>query len=388
MNKILSICIPTYNRCEKLNRLIKNIEQEINGIEDQVEVCISDNCSTDDTENIVNVWQKKLPIIYLRNSKNIGFDLNVINVTNMATGRYIWFSGNDDIYDKNAVKKVLSDLRMLTTDVGAIYIAGGKHSKYNRLSFNGMKIYTVKDMPSINNLSFMGTICLSNKIAKDIIKRDMFCCQEDISKQVVTNMILYDFMHVYLFLECCKASKKNGIISGYGVCGIGDGDAFLSCNNHIRAINLHIEYIIHLKKYYADFDWAFPKSCLSYFIKIFLRYITLYSIIYSRRTELEKLYEMQLRTIRYILNGNSLYERYLLILDKVRMNNCFQFCILKIFSIFKMILKIKLEDVTYSNIDSIADSIYEAYGDKINKLDPEKHSVEEDLYILLLHICN
>ncbi len=381
MDKILSICIPTYNRFKSLERLFQNIEQEINGVEDQVEICISDNCSMDDTENIVHVWQKKLPIAYSRNSKNIGFDLNVVNVTNMATGTYIWLGGDDDLYDKDAIKKVLSDLRTLPTDVRAIYIAGSKHSSYNRLSFEGMKLYAGKDMLPLDGLSFMGYICLDSETAKSIIKRDLFCYQNNISKQLPNT--LYDFMHTYLFLECSRVSKRIGIISGYGVCGIGDGDTHVSNTIHIRRVNLHMQYVIHLKKYYADFDWALPKSCLSRFIKVFLRYITLYSIIYSRRTELEKLYEMQIRTIRCILNRSSLYERYLLILNKFRVKKWFQFCILKVFGILKMISKTNLEAITFSNIDSIADSIYEVYNDKISKLDPEKHSVEEDLYILL-----
>lgn len=383
MNKILSICIPTYNRSEKLDRLIQNIEQEINGIEDHIEICISDNCSTDNTEHIVNVWQKKLPIIYSRNSKNIGFDLNVVNVINIATGTYVWLSGDDDIYDKNAIKKVLANIRLLTADIGAIYIAGRKHPKYNRISFNGMKLYTLKDMAPLDNLSFMGSICLNNKTVKKIIKRDIICYQDDISKQSFIKAILYDFMHVYLFLECSKASKRIGIISGYGVCGIGDGNALLPNTKHIRLINAHMEYIVHLKKYYADFNWALSKGCLSNFIKIFLRYITLYSIIYSKHVGLEKFYEMQIRMIRYFLNGNKLYEGYLLILNNFRMNKYFQFCVLKVFSIFKSVSKTNLGDITYSNIDSIADSIYEAYKDKISKLAPEKHSIEEDLFILL-----
>ena len=47
--KILSICIPTYNRATVLDRLLENLELEIKDVSERLEICVSDNGSNDDT---------------------------------------------------------------------------------------------------------------------------------------------------------------------------------------------------------------------------------------------------------------------------------------------------------------------------------------------------
>ena len=73
-NKVLlSICIPTCNRGSILDTVILNyITNE--EFDDSVELVISDNASTDNTEEIVTDIIKKNPskkISYIKNDKNI-----------------------------------------------------------------------------------------------------------------------------------------------------------------------------------------------------------------------------------------------------------------------------------------------------------------------------
>jgi Glycosyl transferase family 2 len=49
MDILLSIVIPTYNRAVELDRQLGWLAQEIKGYEQECEVFISDNCSTDQT---------------------------------------------------------------------------------------------------------------------------------------------------------------------------------------------------------------------------------------------------------------------------------------------------------------------------------------------------
>ena len=74
---LLSICIPTYNRAEFLKDALDSILRQINeNNKDKVEICISDNASEDNTEELVEEYQKKspIPIIYHKNEKNMGAD--------------------------------------------------------------------------------------------------------------------------------------------------------------------------------------------------------------------------------------------------------------------------------------------------------------------------
>lgn len=83
--KLLSICIPTYNRCEILDESLKNIFSNPEFDSSRVEVIVSDNCSTDATKEVV----AKYPLVgYYCNDKNLGF-LNLTVSLSYAKGKYI-----------------------------------------------------------------------------------------------------------------------------------------------------------------------------------------------------------------------------------------------------------------------------------------------------------
>lgn len=55
----LSICIPTYNRCAHLANCLNSIILNTNYNKNDIQICVSDNCSTDETEAVVR--QSQLP---------------------------------------------------------------------------------------------------------------------------------------------------------------------------------------------------------------------------------------------------------------------------------------------------------------------------------------
>lgn len=84
---LLSICIPTYNRGEYLEKTLKSIL--IGGLEDSVEIIVSDNCSTDNTRQIVEEFQKNFSNIrYSCNEKNI-FDKNFLKALDLGRGEFL-----------------------------------------------------------------------------------------------------------------------------------------------------------------------------------------------------------------------------------------------------------------------------------------------------------
>ena len=91
---LLSICIPTYNRPESLINCLNSLAKQK---EKNFEVCISDNCSKKNIKKIISPYKKKLNIRFKKNKKNLGFALNLLNVSSMARGEYIWFIGDDDL---------------------------------------------------------------------------------------------------------------------------------------------------------------------------------------------------------------------------------------------------------------------------------------------------
>src|SRR3989344_8743946 len=115
MNKpLLSICIPTYSRERYLKECLDSIVAQFGDqeVRDNVEVVVSDNASPDNTREVVEEYRQKFSNIkYFRNDKNIGFDLNVINVVEKANGEYCWYMGDDDVIGGNNLRFVVDFLK-------------------------------------------------------------------------------------------------------------------------------------------------------------------------------------------------------------------------------------------------------------------------------------
>lgn len=109
----LTIAIPTWNRCKPLQENVLSLIREIGDtwIED-VEIVISDNASTDETESFCHTLCKKYPFIrYHRNPDNLGANANFQNVIQLARGQYVWLFGDDDLIVENCISKIIHDIR-------------------------------------------------------------------------------------------------------------------------------------------------------------------------------------------------------------------------------------------------------------------------------------
>jgi glycosyltransferase involved in cell wall biosynthesis len=73
-----------------------------------MEVCVSDNGSTDGTMEVVKRMQEKMHIKYNRNSVNLGIPQNFLNAVNLASGEFAWLIGDDDLIMPNMLDKLLA----------------------------------------------------------------------------------------------------------------------------------------------------------------------------------------------------------------------------------------------------------------------------------------
>ena len=64
MKPRISICIPTYNRSRHLSNCLNSIILNKNISNLNIQICVSDNCSTDDTEKVVRLAQREIDIEY------------------------------------------------------------------------------------------------------------------------------------------------------------------------------------------------------------------------------------------------------------------------------------------------------------------------------------
>ncbi|KAA6312251.1 Abequosyltransferase RfbV, partial [termite gut metagenome] len=110
---LLSICIPTYNRCEYLQGAICNIISD-KSFDFCVEIIISDNASTDRTQEIGEEFANKHNnIMYYRNNCNIQ-DENFFLSLQRAHGKYVRLF-NDTLRFKNgALKRMLQEIESMS----------------------------------------------------------------------------------------------------------------------------------------------------------------------------------------------------------------------------------------------------------------------------------
>tara|TARA_B100001057_G_scaffold490690_1_gene579473 strand:+ start:561 stop:1589 length:1029 start_codon:yes stop_codon:yes gene_type:complete len=119
--KKLAICIPTYNRANCLRNCLESISCNEDIFINQVDICISNNGSSDFTEEVIDEYKEKLPIIRSSNNKNIGIPRNFLKVVSMANSEFIWLIGDDDLLLPDSLKKSL-ELINLNKDVDFFYV--------------------------------------------------------------------------------------------------------------------------------------------------------------------------------------------------------------------------------------------------------------------------
>lgn len=124
---ILSICVPTYNRSFYLRRLLFSLLPQCNNLSECIEVIVSDNSSSDDTEILCDSYSKRIKnFTYYRNVDNVGADKNIVNLCRYASGRFIWIVGDDDYLADGALGYVLA-LLANQNDIDFVYLSPLPH---------------------------------------------------------------------------------------------------------------------------------------------------------------------------------------------------------------------------------------------------------------------
>lgn len=97
----VSVVIPTYNRAELLARSVESVQRQTYR---KWEIIIVDDCSTDDTEQIVKDFED-YRIRYIRNEKNLGAGASRNRGVELARYKYIAFQDSDDVWRCDKLEK-------------------------------------------------------------------------------------------------------------------------------------------------------------------------------------------------------------------------------------------------------------------------------------------
>ncbi len=111
MSKV-SIVMSTYNGekyiKEQIDSILGSTYQDIN-------LYISDDCSSDHTMEIINSYQKEDPSrIYVhRNERNMGYTLNFLSAVTKADSDYVMLCDQDDVWKKDKIELTLMEMKRL-----------------------------------------------------------------------------------------------------------------------------------------------------------------------------------------------------------------------------------------------------------------------------------
>lgn len=129
---LVSIIIPAYNCQEHISACINSIlEQTYKNIE----ILIADDCSTDNTKNIINTFHhSKIKIFF--NEINLGVVTTRNNLIKKASGEFIAFQDADDWSHKDRIQK---QIEVLTQNEHVGVCSTG----FNRVNNSGENIFSV-----------------------------------------------------------------------------------------------------------------------------------------------------------------------------------------------------------------------------------------------------
>ena len=111
----LSVCIPTHNgRCRLLEEALESIaSQAMHNLPMEAEIVVSDNASSDGTEEMVAGFASrhpKLQIVYGRNERDVRLE-NIERAVARARGDWCWLFGSDDLMADDGLKTVMEVIR-------------------------------------------------------------------------------------------------------------------------------------------------------------------------------------------------------------------------------------------------------------------------------------
>lgn len=106
---MISVCVPTYNYGRFLKDCIESVQAQ--SLTDW-EMIISDDCSTDNTEEIVKRYGRNdSRIRYFRNEQRLGMNANIKRAADLGRGRYLKILCSDDWLAPNCLEVFCSLLK-------------------------------------------------------------------------------------------------------------------------------------------------------------------------------------------------------------------------------------------------------------------------------------
>ena len=209
MKELVSIIMPSYNTAKYIKETIESV---INQTYTNWELLIVDDCSTDNTDEIVKEFRDER-IKYYKNGKNSGAAISRNKALKEAKGKWIAFLDSDDLWEKEKLEKQI--LFMKNNNYNFSY------TQYQEIDENSKKLNRLitgpKKITKFGMYNYCWPGCLT--VMYDAEKIGLIQI-EDLPKNNDYAMWLKAIKksNCYLFDEClAKYRIRSGSISNHGV---------------------------------------------------------------------------------------------------------------------------------------------------------------------------
>jgi glycosyltransferase involved in cell wall biosynthesis len=147
-NSLVSICIPIYNGQKFLETCL---DSAIGQTYRNIEIIIVDDCSTDNTLDIVDKYVAKDSRVKLfRNEKNIGLVANWNRCIELSAGEWIKFLFQDDVLTSNCIEVMIKALA-----VNDKIIASGRRLILDKSLDEATKKYSINETLTFERLGII-----------------------------------------------------------------------------------------------------------------------------------------------------------------------------------------------------------------------------------------
>lgn len=175
---LLTIAIPTWNRANILNKALKALLGQLEKNNELIEIIISDNCSSDNTDQIIReqiLRHKTLNITHFKHHENTGYFGNFQKCRELSNGEYFWLLSDNDHVANGLIDYLLSVL--ITDKPSFIYLKDWVHANKirNKEKFD-KKPYSINNALLEFNyrLTLISAVIFKNEKKKDDVLFNQF----------------------------------------------------------------------------------------------------------------------------------------------------------------------------------------------------------------------
>lgn len=242
MEHLLTIAVPTYNRKNQLEECLIHLLPQYS---EEVEVIVSDNASTDETQEFMLQMIEKYPYIrYIRNEENIFADGNFMQCLEVANGKFVLILSDDDFILDGCVNNILElikkypDSSLMYLNSNSFKYIDGK-CKYSKPRLDENLLICTND----KNEFFKYVGCEITFVSTLVFNKESYDKVENPAQYKNTS-----FFQSYVALACTEPKNSKIIISGFNaiMARAVDGVNFSICDIFVENLRVLLDYAISI----------------------------------------------------------------------------------------------------------------------------------------------